>query len=466
VDWSAKDTIAAIATATGRGGVAIVRLSGSQALEIGRRLFKPSAAATNFESHRLYYGHFIHPQTGSHLDSGLFAYMKGPHSYTGEDVVELHGHGGTQNPRQLLEAAIVAGMGNIRVADPGEFTFRAFLNQRLSLVQAEAVEELVASQNQLAQKLAIKRLDGDWRREVSEVQEKLTQLLTHFEADLDFPDEILGTAELADRLNQLQSLRLVLERWLQAAAWQRFATEPFTLCIAGPSNVGKSTLFNTLLRQERAIVDDSPGTTRDYLDATLQIEGLPVRLVDTAGLRATTPLSTESEGIERSKIWMRRADLLLWVDDSTTVLEVQSEREAFKNLLTAEQFLHLINKKDLLDQRAIAIMEKEFPQAYFMAAKLGDGFDGLIERIVSRGRERILNVEQISFSLNERQYGVIRKAHEHLILALKMLETNDGGYELLTEELWSVGRSLEEFTGKALAPDVIESIFKNFCIGK
>ncbi len=466
MDWSAKDTIVGIATPPGAGGIAVLRISGRFALEAGRRLFqaKQAAGGATIKSHTLYHGNFVHPSSGDKLDSGLFAYMQAPRSYTGEDTVELHGHGGVQLPRSLMTAALELAQGegslagNIRQAEPGEFTFRAFLHQKLNLMQAEAVDELVQSKNRLAQKLALRRFDSVWAAEVGRLLEGLRALLAHFEADLDFPEEGLRTMTKPQRLQELATIRETLQGWLEAAKWQRMAQEPLVLSLAGPANVGKSTLFNCLLHQERALVDAEPGTTRDFLDASLEIGGLPLRLVDTAGFRRVARDCVEAKGLERSKQWLEAADLCIWLDDPDTLDKPRDRQEVGMEL-------KVVNKIDLLDPQAIDAIRQNYPERLLISAKQGDGVDVLRETIQHWCDEKAAMAEAAGLAVNDRQKQAIFRADGHLQRG-ESLYKQGGGDELIAEELWGASRALEELTGKSLGPEVIEAIFKNFCIGK
>lgn len=458
MDWSARDTIVGIATPPGKGGVAIVRLSGSRAFELGKKLFQPRnplPEPVSFESHKLYYGKFIDPKTATPLDHGLIVFMRAPHSYSGEDTVELHLHGGSAVPRSVVQAMINC---EARSAEPGEFTFRAFLNQRLTLMQAEAVEELISSQNSLAQRLSLRRLDEGWSSEVEPLIARLTQLLANVEASIDFPDEGLTTSSVDSQLRELQAIGSVLQGWIAAAQWQRLGEQAFTVCLAGAANVGKSTLFNTLLHQERALVDADPGTTRDYLDATLEVEGVPVRLIDTAGLRETTG-EVERRGIERSQQWIDRADVLIWV--TTPDLPEASRAE-----VASSKALRVINKIDLVDDKARQRLQQQHPEALLLSAKTQAGVEQLEAWLRGECRERIRQVQQASLCVNDRQRLAIERAYAGLKQAEMLLRSGDSSEELVAQELWGAGQALEELSGKALGPEVIESIFKNFCIGK
>src|SRR5579885_3222996 len=333
---STNDTIAAIATPPGIGGVGIVRISGPEALSIARRLFRrpgkprPDADQWQPEPHRLYYGHAIQPETGQMLDEVLLAFMRGPHSYTAEDVVELQAHGGPLVLRRILEAALGEGA---RLANPGEMTLRAFLNGRLDLAQAEAVMDVIGARTDESLHLALEQLKGQLSAEVQAARQDVLGVLAQIEASIDFPDDVPAPEPAALRVGIAGAAERV-ERLLAGAEQGRLYREGLRAAIIGRHNVGKSSLLNALLRTERAIVTPIAGTTRDTVEERASIGGIPVHLVDTAGL---TPSDDPIEriGVARSRAAARSADLLLFVLDGS---------EPLNDLDTAAaQELHALN---------------------------------------------------------------------------------------------------------------------------
>lgn len=459
MDWSANDTIIGLATAPGVGGIAILRLSGKQALAIAKSHFIPAAASEPFSprSHQLYYGKIMDAQTHAVLDQGLFVYMQAPHSYTAEESVELHLHGGSYIA-EFVQATLLKQPG-LRLAEPGEFTFRAFLHQRLTLWEAEAVGELIQAQNQLAHRLALSRLQGDWRPAIAGIEKQLADLLSQVEARLDFPDDEHDFASTAKLEAELKPMLDVLASWCQAKRWQEQASHIPTVCLAGPTNVGKSTLFNALLKKPRALVSDEAGTTRDYLDAQIMIAGVSLRLVDTAGLRQGESL-LEAAGIARSRQWLEKADVILWVS------EPQNQAGGDLGPYNAEAVIvPVLNKADLLTADQQQQWLSSHPTGLCLSAKTGAGVEALQNHIVNHFRQQLTQVHSAAFCANQRQAVAIEQAHACLQSAMADLQAAAGD-ELLAEKLWQASRHLQELSGASLAPQVIEAIFRNFCIGK
>jgi tRNA modification GTPase len=456
---SQEDTIAALATATGEGGVAVVRISGRLALGILSSVFRRKGGGP-VVPRRLYYGEILDPETGSVIDSGLSVYMPAPNSYTGEDVVEIHCHGGFLLPKKVLSACLSCGA---RLASPGEFTLRAFLNGKLDLAQAEAVCDLVNAETDEALRVARGQLQGELSRRICELKEEALDILAEVEAQIDFPEEgIEGYSGLCGRVEGLTRAIETLARTFDEG---RLLKEGVRVAIIGKPNVGKSSLLNRLLMRERAIVSPQPGTTRDFIEEGLRVGGIPLRLVDTAGLRATAD-EVERAGVELAKRKVEEAQLVLLVLDGSRALD-GDDMEAIRYISDKKAIL-IVNKSDL---RQVASMEEISNLArgapiVATSAATGAGIDELrviLERtIVGEGR-RTDGGGVVITELRHKE--ALDKAREGLTRMLSALGRGESP-EFLALELRVALDALSEVTGEITTEDVLGRIFSRFCIGK
>ncbi len=441
---SAKaDTICAIATPPGRGGVGVIRLSGPDAFSIAERISGrlPAARTAGLRSFR--------DQTGGEIDQGLVLPFPGPASFTGEDVVELQAHGSPVVLELLIAACLAAGA---RRAGPGEFSQRAFLNDRMDLAQAEAVADLIAASTEKAARAARRSLEGVFSRRVDGLAEALTELRVWIEAALDFPDEDVDFLADGDVRSRVEDLRGQLAELLHQADGGRLLNDGVHVAIIGPPNAGKSSLLNALSRRDSAIVTEIPGTTRDVLRETISIAGLSVTLADTAGLRETDD-RIEAEGVRRARREMSGADLIFWVIDSSL-----PEPQPPPGLPTAVPLIRIHNKIDLVAETARAEQ-----RSVWLSAASGDGL-ALLEDLVIRelgladtvGREfsaRRRHVDQLRLALERVDHG-----------RAELLATGSG--ELLAEDLREAADALGEITGRISADELLGRVFSSFCIGK
>ena len=448
------DTIAAVATPPGRGGVGIVRLSGPGALTIGERI----AGRTL----RPRYAHHCLFRSDTHelLDDGLVIAFPSPHSFTGEHVVELQGHGGPVVLDRVLRACLRLGA---RLARPGEFSERAYLNDRMDLAQAEAVADLIDSASEAAARGALRTLQGEFSRQVHELMEQVTQLRIHVEAAIDFPDEDVDF--LADGVVQgrLEALRIRLAALLREASRGVLLTDGVTLVLAGPPNAGKSSLMNALAGRETAIVTSVPGTTRDVLRETIDLDGMPLRILDTAGLRAThDPI--EAEGVRRARAEIRSADMLLYLVDATTDAQVPITRAELGTIMEDVLPRHVLvvrNKIDLLGESVVPPQANEF--VHSLSVRTGDGLETLLTRLkelvghadggVSQFTARTRHVEALGHA-----QACLTDAHATLV--------GTGAGDLVAEDLRRAHDALGEIVGAVTADDLLGRIFSSFCIGK
>lgn len=504
---TSSDTIAAIATPPGLGGIAILRVSGPEALVVLRALFRPGSLleqtdAFTFRPRHMHYGRF-HDSDGHALDDVLAVYMPGPHSATGEDVGEIHCHGGMGVTAALLEASLAAGA---RLAGPGEFTRRAFLNGRLDLTQAEAIGELISAPTREGARLAAAKLDGSLAREIQALRDSLDALRIQVSLAVDFPDEdaeLLPRDAFAETLHQgLCLVRSLLAAFERARLWREGALA----VLAGRVNVGKSSLLNALLGRPRAIVSDEPGTTRDYIEESINISGMPLRLVDTAGLREDGGL-VEAEGIRRTRSLIEEADIVLFVLDARRA--PQAEEYDFlrrqEKLIRQGRLILTLNKTDALspDERTSehSRLTAEAPEdlaeilrhcpCFAVSARTGAGLEALAEgiRLALAGPERLLpgqmthgeaNSESTNagergmadfrraasdIAPNLRQSRLLQQAGEELRALERALES---GYppDILGLHLEEAVSCLDEVTGSSSNEELLDRIFSSFCIGK
>jgi tRNA modification GTPase len=445
---SDKDTIFAIATPPGTGGIGVIRLSGPDALGLARQVTGRELRPRQAEFCR-----FLDAE-GEAIDSGIVLYFQAPASYTGEEVVELQGHAGPVVQQMLARRLLELGA---RQARPGEFSERAFLNDRLDLAQAEAIADLVASGTEAAAKAAQRSLDGVFSSRVGELQETLTGLRVFVEAALDFPDEEIDFIAESDVLDRLACIEAQVGRLADDAHQGQILRDGVTVAIVGLPNAGKSSLLNALSGRESAIVTDVPGTTRDVLRETVSLDGLPVHIADTAGIRDSEDI-VEAEGVRRARAALRTADLALLLIDANAPLEPQ--QDLCKEIPDGTPFIRVTNKVDLTGE---PVRVDPDGLAIAMSVKTGEG----LERLVALVRQAAgLGVEREgTFSARTRHLDALRRTGQHLAAGRRQLETL-GSAETLAEDLRLAQRELGEITGEFLPDDLLGAIFASFCIGK
>ncbi|MFZ0408334.1 MAG: tRNA uridine-5-carboxymethylaminomethyl(34) synthesis GTPase MnmE [Cyanobium sp.] len=454
-------TIAAIATAVaaGAGSVAIVRLSGPRAEAIGRRLFV-AAGRQEWESHRVLYGHVVDPASGERVDEALLLWMRAPRSFTREDVVELHCHGGLEAVRRVLELVLAAGA---QRAAAGEFSQRAFLNGRLDLTRAEAVVAMITARGRRAAQLAMAGIDGGVQRRITALRERLLDQLAELEARVDFEEDLPlldGVAVCAE----LAAVRLELEALVAEAHQGERLSEGLRVAIVGRPNVGKSSLLNLLSRRDRAIVTDWPGTTRDLLESELVLDGVPLTLVDTAGIRATEdPL--ERLGIERSHGALAAADGVLLLYD-LTVGWTGADQELRQLVPAGVPLLVVGNKADLLGpgpSTGAGGDSPDQPADVVISALRGEGREALAALLLQRCG--LGDVTGLQVALNARQRDLAAGAAAALAASLEAAE-QQLPWDFWTIDLRAAVRQLGEITGEEVSEAVLDRVFARFCIGK
>lgn len=445
------DTIAAIATAPGDAAISIVRISGKETFEVANRVF--SSDISDYQSHTAHYGKIL-AENDDVIDTVLLLIMRAPKTYTGEDSVEIFCHGGSIITKKVLERVLQAGA---RMAQPGEFSLKAFLNGKIDLAQAEAIQELIGAQNELALNAAEMQLEGALSKEIASYQKRLVEIAAILEAWVDFPEEDLAFAPMEEILLDLSTLTQKMEKLHSTFHEGKILKEGLTLCLAGLPNVGKSSLMNALLGKDRAIVTEIAGTTRDLLEEDLYLAGLHFRLIDTAGLRNTTEV-VEKEGIRRSKLAMEKADLILFLLDA--VKGISKEEEELLTYLPKEKSLVIWNKVDLGMPK-----EKIHFEPIFLSAKEKTGLDDLKSRIHSLIWKKGPPSKGEIVLTQARHKEALHSA----IQFCKIVETGlkqAQSPEFLCIDIRQALESLAKIIGTNVTEDILTMIFSKFCLGK
>jgi tRNA modification GTPase len=451
------DTIVAIATPPGRGGIGVVRLSGSRAKEIATPLLRLPRELTSESGHpATVFGELIENDGDTtKLDEIVVTYFPKPHSYTTDDVIEISAHGSPVVLRHIVERTIAAGA---RLAEPGEFTMRAFLNGRIDLTQAEAVRDLIDSQTLFQAKTAAQQLGGALSKRVQPIKKQLVELIATLEAGVDFAEDDVSVLPDVDITNRIAAIRAPLEELAQSFAYGKVVHDGLTLAIVGRPNVGKSSLFNRLVERDRAIVTATPGTTRDLVTETVSIGGIPVKLIDTAGIRAAME-EAESIGIQKSYEALADADLALVVLDSSA--GITTEDKELLNSTQGRKTLVAWNKTDL----SVAQPPKLQIRAISTSASTGAGIGDLRQAILHEIGADSATSHESGFLTNTRHQALVNESLEGLNRSALAVQ-NKVPHEMLLLDLYSALRPLDSLTGTTTADDILHLIFGNFCIGK
>ncbi len=457
-----SDTIVAIATPIGEGGIGVVRVSGGKALDIASQLFhlRSGKATDQLTPRYVHSGEIRDPATGGCIDDVLLTYFKSPHSYTGEDVVEISGHGGVYVVTRVLQLILTVGA---RLAEPGEFTRRAFLNGRLDLSQAEAVADLIAASSELALKAAVSQLKGVLSTRLNAVYDSLLSVLSQLEAAIDFPDEDLKLQEKSKTLQQIRQAQTELNSLVGSYRQGKIYREGARVALVGKPNVGKSSLLNALLQEDRAIVTPHPGTTRDLLEERVRIRDIHINIIDSAGIRHD-PEHIEEMGIARTYDALARADLALVIFDNSQALG--DNDDLLIRAVGGKPALVLINKTDLpakLDENKLRarFADQEFIR---LSAKTLVGMEDLVDaihRFIMQGKR----TEDSVVITRERHRDLLVRACDALGIAGESVERGMSE-ELIAVDVNMALDSLGTLIGKTFGEDLLDHIFSNFCIGK
>ena len=458
--YDTTDTIAAIATPLGESGIGVIRISGSKAYDVGDAIFKSKSSLplAQRRDRSIQYG-LIVDDDGKAVDEVILLIMKGPRSYTAEDVLEIQCHGGRQSLSEILGLVLRHGA---RLANPGEFTQRAFVNGRIDLAQAEAVMDVIQAKSAQGLTSAVNQLEGRLSRVVGDMRLHLTDFITRLEVTVDYPEEDLEDIEVPDIAGAIREMERRLDDMLAESKSGRMMRDGVMAAIAGTPNAGKSSLLNRFLETERAIVTDVPGTTRDVIEEWISIQGVPICLVDTAGIRSTDD-TVEQIGVRRAKEYMERADIILVVVDQSRPL--QEEDRQILETARGRQALIVLNKEDL--QPAF---ETEELQSYGLpllsiSASTGAGMGELKDAMLSLALQQGLTAAQSALLANTRHIELVRQSREALQRALDTIEAGMPVDCAIVDirEAWEL---LGSITGDTVHDDIIEEIFSRFCLGK
>lgn len=456
-----NDTIAAVSTAVGEGGIAIVRVSGPQAISEVSRLFRSRIPLTQAESHTVHYGHMVMPEDGTIIEEVLVTVMRGPRSFTTEDVVEISAHGGVISVRRVMDLLLQQ---QIRLAEPGEFTKRAFLNGRIDLSQAEAVIDLIRSKSDRAFAVALKQVSGSLSKQIGELRQGLLETLAHIEVNIDYPEHDVEALTAEFIKEKSQTAMEGIERLLHMANQGKVLREGITTAIVGRPNVGKSSLLNALARENKAIVTDIPGTTRDVIEEYVTINNIPLKLLDTAGIRETMDV-VEKIGVERSKAAVNEADLLLLVLNNSEPLH-EDELELMSQM-QGRQVLLILNKMDLpsLLDRSQLLRYFEESAIVPMSVLEEQGLDRLEEAISGLFFGGKLDSGDMTYVSNVRHIALLKKARQSL------QDAYDAAEQLIPIDMIQIDvrlawEQLGEIVGDTAADSLLDQIFSQFCLGK
>ena len=460
-----SDTISAIATPNGEGGIGIIRLSGPLAIPISAVLFHPSRQISDFKSYTIHHGQVIDPESNQVVDEVLLNVFRSPKSYTTEDMVEFNCHGGSIILRRVLELTLKHGA---RIADPGEFTKRAFLNGRIDLAQAEAVIDLIQAKSDIARQMAVDQLGGKLSQTIESINDQIIGLLAETEAMVDFPDEDLDFMDFSKILQSSKEIRLALDELIATANDGRIIREGINCAILGKPNVGKSSLLNALLETDRAIVTEIPGTTRDTIEESVSISGIPLNLIDTAGIRETDNL-IEQHGVERSKSFLAEADLLLVMISAADPMD--NVDIDLLNSTVDRKAVIILNKIDL-PMRTLPVQVKEQVQNKQIIETSVLHSKG-VENLKSAILTEVLVSHDVgdprtsvsTIVTNVRHYDALRRAKADLSCAIDSLCQRQSP-EFVALDLRGCLDQLGEIVGKTTNEDILGRIFSQFCVGK
>ena len=457
-----EDTISQIATPHGAGGIGIIRVSGEDALGVARRVFRPAAGGTlgDIAPYTARYGHIV-AADGTVIDECILLYMRAPHSYTGEDTVELQCHGGRVVLRAVLLRTWEAGA---RPAEAGEFTKRAFLHGRLDLARAESVMELIAAKSTRAAHAARERLAGAFSHAVTDIRTQILGAVAHIEAGIDFPEDDIPAASAEHLAAEIDAASAAVRRLLAGADTGRILRDGVKTVIVGRPNVGKSSLLNALLGMERAIVTDVPGTTRDIIEEEISVAGIPLRLLDTAGLRAAED-AVEQIGVARTEQHLMDAELILAVFDASEPLTAEDHALLARLSAAAADTIILCSKEDRPSVLSAADFAAVAAPVLRISAQEGTGLDALREEIAAHIVQREGDLSDGALPNKEREIEALRRAEAHLAAAAETLAA-DLGTDFVSIDLRAAYDALGEILGETVDTDLIDRIFSEFCIGK
>ncbi len=457
------DTIAAISTAMGESGIGIVRLSGKDALNIGNRIFKGNKGniLEQAQNRKLNYGHIINPKSDEIVDEVLIAFMKGPYTYTREDIVEIYCHGGIIPVKRILELTLEYGA---RLAEKGEFTKRAFLNGRLDLSQAEAVIDMIKAKTDKSFQVSLNQLEGSISAKVKKIRDILLEMIAHIEVSIDFPDEDVENLTYGELEIKAKQVKDEIDKLLSTADRGKILRDGLNTVILGKPNVGKSSLLNAILRENRAIVTDIPGTTRDIIEEYVNMDGIPLKIVDTAGIRTTENL-VEKIGVDRAKNMVDKADLIIAVFDASESLT--EEDYEIIDIVKDKRAIILLNKLDLPNEYDEDYLKNLVRNKEIITTSIatGVGIDRLEETIKDMFYSGELDIDSDTIVTNMRHKDQLIKAKKNIEDGLDGIMSNMP-LDCVEVDIKNCWENLGEISGDTIGEDILDKIFSEFCIGK
>ena len=456
---SLDDTITAISTPLGQAGLGIVRISGKEAFLIADKFFQGKVQPSSAATHTVHYGRIIDPRSQEMVDEVLLIVMQGPHTYTAEDTVEITCHGGALILQKVLEIAVHCGA---RLALPGEFTLRSFLNGRIDLAQAEAVADLISARSDSGLKMALRQLEGRLSDRIESLRTEVVNLLANLEARIDFPDQDIEPEDKKEISEEMKTIEQKLEELISTYEEGKILQEGLNVVIIGRPNVGKSSLLNALLQKDRAIVTPIPGTTRDVVSDYANFSGVLVRLVDTAGHRISGGV-IEIEGVRRAEAEIKKGDLILLVIDSAE--EVSEEEKVLEQKLAGQNYIVVLNKTDLVKEEKLTQLEKVFSQkdTAKVSCTKSLGLPELKKKIVSRIVQTRTEADVVISNLRHKE--ALERAKLSLQTAQKSFNQNMS-LEFVALDVKKALDAVGEVIGKTYTEEILSQIFSNFCIGK
>ncbi|MEH7347602.1 tRNA uridine-5-carboxymethylaminomethyl(34) synthesis GTPase MnmE [Gottfriedia acidiceleris] len=455
------DTITAISTPKGEGAIAIVRLSGDEAVQIANKLFKEKDLNI-VDSHTIHYGHLVDPSSGNTVEEVMVSILRAPKTFTREDVVEINCHGGIFSVNKVLELVLSQGA---RLAEPGEFTKRAFLNGRIDLSQAEAVMDLIRSKTDRAMAIAMNQVEGRLSKLVNSLRQTLLEILAHIEVNIDYP-EYDDVEEMTNTvlIEKAKIVRVEIQKLLETSKQGKILREGLSTVIIGRPNVGKSSLLNTLVQESKAIVTDIPGTTRDVIEEYVNVKGVPLRLIDTAGIRETKDV-VEAIGVERSKKVLNLADLVLFVLNNNEQLS-EEDRKLFGEM-SGKDVIVIINKTDLTQKLDMNEVKALIGNATIVTTSLKEekGIDDLEKAIANLYFEGQIEAQDLTYLSNARHIALLKQSEQTINDAIEAMK-NGMPIDLVQIDLTRAWELLGEIIGDTVQESLINQLFSQFCLGK
>lgn len=456
-----EGTIVSISTAKGLGAIGIIRVSGDKAFEIGERIFRGKKDFKNIKSHTINYGKIIDPKSEEILDEVMISKMKAPNTFTREDIIEINCHGGAFILQNVLDLVVRQGA---RIADPGEFTLRAFVNGRIDLSQAEAVIDIINSLSNQGAKVAIKQLDGEISNKISSIRNKLIDLIASIEVTVDYPEEDIDEITSNEISELLKDLKSDLLKLIQSYEKGKMVREGISIAIIGRPNVGKSSMLNKFIGKNKAIVTDIAGTTRDVIEEYITLDGIPVKIIDTAGIRETIDC-VEKIGVDKAKKVINDSDFVLFLVDASARI-TDEDIEIYNSIKHKDRFI-ICNKIDLSNDDHLMVLKNKFVDEEIIETSTINetGIDELEKKIINKLLKSKMTSENEVLITNIRHKNLIEKSAESIDNAINA-QASFIPFDLLTIDIKNSAQYLGEITGESVTEDVLKNIFSRFCLGK